>query len=202
MLTSGTVLNQRYRIKQMLGEGGMGRVFLGRDERLDRAVALKQLTAKDPAAMQLFRREADLLATLDHPHLVRVTDTFDEQGCLYLVMELVEGDTLTTVLSKTPNGLPVTSVCEWAEGLLETLVYVHQRGVVVRDIKPDNLHARSDELHSATRLRHHTAGSARRRAAWPAAWGRQATPPSSNMAASLSTAGRTSTRWGRRSTRC
>ncbi|MHB2017789.1 MAG: WD40 repeat domain-containing serine/threonine protein kinase, partial [Candidatus Xenobia bacterium] len=139
----------------------MGLIFLARDERLGRDVAIKQLTASgDAAATQLFRKEADVLATLEHPHLVRVTDNFQEQGLLYLVMEYVPGETLTGMLARTPNGMPVKLVAEWTEQLLETLVYVHGKGVIVRDIKPDNL-----MLDSAGRIKLIDFGIARQEAA-------------------------------------
>lgn len=98
-LTAGDVLQNRYRIVSPLGQGGMGAVYRTWDTRLNVPVALKEMTPQpnlDPDTLtqlrQQFQQEATILARLDHPHLVRVTDFFQEEGNAYLVMNFVEGE--------------------------------------------------------------------------------------------------------------
>jgi serine/threonine-protein kinase len=100
-LAVGHLLNNRYRVLRLLGAGGMGAVYYARDPVLERYVAIKQLLA-DPITGQMtservqaqFRREAQILASLHHPNLPRVTDYFAEDNLHYLVMDFIEGQTL------------------------------------------------------------------------------------------------------------
>jgi hypothetical protein len=136
------LIDHKYRIEQLLGRGGMGAVYRTRDVRLDRLVALKVVRAEllgDPDAQRRFRREAQIVARLQHPCIVSVFDygTFADGGA-YLVMELVRGEDLRRVLQREgrmdpPRALKILSaVC----GAIEA---AHRHGVLHRDLKPENI---------------------------------------------------------------
>jgi eukaryotic-like serine/threonine-protein kinase len=135
-------VENKYRIEQLLGRGGMGAVYRARDVRLDRLVALKVVRADllgDPDARRRFRREAQIVARLQHPAIVSVFDfgTFADGGA-YLVMELVRGEDLRRVLQREGRLDPrrairiLTTVC----GAIEA---AHREGVLHRDLKPENI---------------------------------------------------------------
>lgn len=147
MLATGTVLEERYRIDRLLGEGGMGSVYLATHLRLKRQVAVKSLNrlSHDPRtyrdALEQFEVEAQILASLDHPALASVMDFFESGGTHYLVMEFIEGRTLTRVVELAPRPISQRRVLQWAEELLDVLEYLHGSSppVIVRDLKPDNI---------------------------------------------------------------
>lgn len=151
LLSPSQVLVERYRVIGLLGQGGMAAVYCAHDRTLDRLVAIKQLRP-DPfasqkavdQARQQFMREAQILATLDHPTLPRVTDYFESDGIEYLVMDYVEGQTLSDVVSKQGGGLGETQVLAWADQLLSALQYIHMHGIIHRDIKPSNIRLTPD----------------------------------------------------------
>jgi len=150
MLTPGIVLQNRYRIVSLLGQGGMGAVYRAWDMRLNISVAVKEMVPQpgiDPPTLaqlrQQFYQEAQVLARLDHPNLVRVTDYFEEWGNAYLVMNFVEGQSLADLIAAR-GPLPEARVLEWARQLLDALAYCHAQGVVHRDIKPQNIIIRAD----------------------------------------------------------
>jgi tRNA A-37 threonylcarbamoyl transferase component Bud32 len=150
MLTPGTVLQNRYRIASLLGQGGMGAVYRAWDMRLNIPVAVKEMVPQpglDPQTLaqlrQQFYQEAQVLARLDHPNLVRVTDFFEEWGNAYLVMNFVEGQSLADRIA-AQGPLPEAQVLDWARQLLDALAYCHAQGVVHRDIKPQNIIIRAD----------------------------------------------------------
>ena len=144
--SAGQTLNNRYRVIRLLGTGGMGAVYLARDPALDRDVAIKQLQT-EPITGQLraeqirvqFQREAQVLASLHHPNLPRVTDYFTEGQLHYLVMDYIEGQTLQEVVQANPGGLDETVVLDWADQLLSALEYIHAHHLIHRDIKPSNI---------------------------------------------------------------
>jgi len=149
-LPGGYTLQNRYRIISPLGQGGMGAVYRAHDLRLNVSVALKEMTHQpglDPRVLaQLrhqFQQEATILAQLNHPNLVNVSDFFEEGGNAYLVMTLVEGGSLAARI-KQEGALPEAEVLNWAYQLLSALAYCHSRGVIHRDIKPQNIIIRSD----------------------------------------------------------
>ncbi len=149
-LQKGQVLQDRYRVIEPLGEGGMGAVYKAWDARLELFVAVKELVPQpglDARALdqlrRQFRREATVLARLDHPHLVRVTDFFEEGGNVYLVMNLVEGESLAERIARE-GPLPEAEVLIWAGQLLDALAYCHRAGVVHRDVKPQNVILQQD----------------------------------------------------------
>lgn len=144
-LDSGQMLQNRYRIVSLLGEGGMGAVYRAWDIRLNVAVALKEMRPQpglDAAALaglrDQFRREATILARLSHPNLVRVTDFFEEGSNAYLVMDFVLGESLADKMSRE-GAQSETQVTEWAKQLLDALAYCHEEGIIHRDIKPQNV---------------------------------------------------------------
>jgi serine/threonine-protein kinase len=144
-LTTGQMLQNRYRIVILLGQGGMGAVYRAWDTRLNIAVAVKELVPQSglDAAMldrlrQQFIQEAQTLARLDHPHLVTVSDYFEEGGKSYLVMKYVEGESLAERIERE-GALAEAQVNTWAEQLLAALAYAHKQGVLHRDVKPHNV---------------------------------------------------------------
>ncbi|WP_110518495.1 serine/threonine protein kinase [Herpetosiphon llansteffanensis] len=142
------ILGYRYLLKQRLGQGGMGAVYLAYDQRLDIDCAIKEMSTallktedERERARKSFHEEAKLLARLNHPNLPRVTDHFSDHGREYLVMEFVPGETLASILRNSPPPWPVADVVAFAEPLTEVLHYLHSRTppIVFRDLKPANI---------------------------------------------------------------
>jgi serine/threonine-protein kinase len=138
-------LGGRYEVGDLLGRGGMAEVHLGRDTRLGRSVAVKMLRpdfARDPSFQARFRREAHSAASLNHPSVVSVYDTGEDEFAgnpvPYIVMEYVEGSTLRDLLG-SGNKLVPERALEIVDGVLAALAYSHQQGIVHRDIKPANV---------------------------------------------------------------
>ncbi len=139
-LKPGTVLNNRYRLIRLLGEGGMGSIHLAYDISLESEVALKCNQNPAPESTNQFLREARLLASLRHPHLPRVIDYFISDQSQFLVMDYIAGDDLEKLL-KTEGAQPLEKVLKWAEQIGSALNYLHsqQPPVIHRDVKPANL---------------------------------------------------------------
>ena len=133
---------QRYEIQQSLGQGGMGEVFRAVDRRLQRPVAIKRIKAglaRDRRALERFLNEARSVAALNHYNIVQVYDFGqDPQGC-FLVMELVEGESLRQHLQQLARPLDLPRVVDLGVQLCEALQAAHARGIIHRDIKPDNI---------------------------------------------------------------
>ena len=148
--TTGQIIHSRYRIDVLLGQGGMGAVYRAWDVSLNIPVALKEMRP-DPNAgphrlaqlRQQFKREAQVVASLDHPNLVRVTDYFSWNDSELLVMNFVEGENLAQRIERE-GAQPERRVLEWALQLLEALAYCHTRSVIHRDVKPQNVIIRPD----------------------------------------------------------
>ncbi|MBZ5620357.1 MAG: protein kinase [Acidobacteriia bacterium] len=128
-----------YQIVSLLGIGGMGEVYRARDTRLDRIVAVKILSAgiDSPAARERFDREARAISSLNCPNICALYDVGNQDGCAYLVMEYVEGETLAKLLSRGP--LPIGKVLEYGAQIVDALDRAHRQGVIHRDLKPGNI---------------------------------------------------------------
>ena len=129
-----------YRVIEKLGQGGMGEVFLAHDLSLDRKVALKFLPdiyLGDRERLVRFEREARLLASLNHPNIAAVYGFEQADGKRFLVMELVEGETLAHRIAKGP--MPVADALEVCRQIAEGLEAAHEKGIIHRDLKPDNV---------------------------------------------------------------
>jgi serine/threonine protein kinase/Tol biopolymer transport system component len=138
-LSPGTRLGP-YEIVGALGAGGMGEVYRARDTRLDRSVALKVLApeiAGDPAARSRFEREARAVAALDHPHICGIYDVGEADGTHFLVMPLLDGQTLASRLEKGP--LSLDQALTVATQVADALDKAHREGIVHRDLKPANV---------------------------------------------------------------
>ncbi|HYR46689.1 MAG TPA: serine/threonine-protein kinase, partial [Thermoanaerobaculia bacterium] len=138
-LSSGTRLGP-YEIRGSLGRGGMGEVYRAVDPRLGREVAVKILsadTATDPESIRRFENEARAVASLSHPHIVPLFDVGEAEGLHYVVTELVEGETLRSLLLSGP--LPTPEAARIASEIAEGLAAAHEKGLVHRDIKPENI---------------------------------------------------------------
>lgn len=141
MLAPDTVLQNRYRIIRLLGQGGMGAVYEALDERLDTTVALKETMFTDERLRKQFEREARLLARMHHPALPRVSDHFAEGDGQFLVMQYIPGDDLSQMMARKQGPFPPDQVLTWGDQLLDALDYLHTQEpqIIHRDIKPQNL---------------------------------------------------------------
>ena len=130
----------RYAVERELGQGGMATVYLARDLRHERQVALKVLRAELAASLgpERFLREIKLAAQLQHPHILPLHDSGEAAGFLYYVMPYVEGESLRARLARYGE-LPVHDAVKLLIEVTDALAYAHERGVVHRDIKPDNV---------------------------------------------------------------
>ena len=152
LLAPGTVLRRRYKIIAPVGQGGMGAVYRAEDLRLEGRICAVKEVRPDPdatpkalaQAQEQFRREASILARLDHPNLPKVSDTFSEAQREYLVMDFVGGQDLRQLMEeKRSRGkfLDEGIVLQWADQLCDALEYLHSQAppVLHRDIKPANI---------------------------------------------------------------
>jgi serine/threonine protein kinase len=151
-MQTGHVLRERYVIREIIGRGGMGSIYLAEDNRLPgRICAIKEVRQDPDLADSLrqqtrdqFSREASVLARLDHPNLPKVSDFFSDEDRDYLVMDFVPGDDLKTLMDaqrRKGDLLPLGDIFTWADQLADALAYMHHQEppVVHRDIKPSNL---------------------------------------------------------------
>ncbi len=143
-LPVGTRLGS-YEIVSLLGVGGMGEVYRARDAKLGRDVALKVISpefAHDEQRMARFQREAKVLASFNHPHIAAIYGFEDSSNISALVIELVEGPTLSERIASTP--IPVEDALPIARQIADALEYAHERGIVHRDLKPANVKLTQD----------------------------------------------------------
>jgi outer membrane protein assembly factor BamB/tRNA A-37 threonylcarbamoyl transferase component Bud32 len=150
-LLSGTVLVNRYVIQDVIGVGGMGSVYLARDQHFPtvvKLVAVKEMINRAPDPMvrktivQNFEREANILATLSHPFIPRIYDYFSEGNRSYLTMEFINGRDLEAVINETAGFLPEERVLGWAIELCDVLQFLHAHKpdpIIFRDMKPSNV---------------------------------------------------------------
>src|SRR5690606_5130139 len=136
----------RYRVDELIGHGGMAKVYRGYDLTLGRDIAVKILDAelaRDTAFRTRFRLEAQAASRMSHPSIVRVYDATDPSAAghgedpPYIVMELISGTLLKDIIAAGP--VPVEDAVRYVDGILEALDYSHRAGVVHRDIKPGNV---------------------------------------------------------------
>ncbi len=150
ILPKGAILQDRYEILKVLGLGGMGAVYQARDLRFTgvaRICALKEMTSTTPdphvrrLAIQNFEREANILATLNHPAIPKIYDYFTEGIRSYLVLEFVDGQNLEALMGDTEQMLPQERVVHWAIQICDVLSYLHNQDppIVFRDLKPSNI---------------------------------------------------------------
>jgi serine/threonine protein kinase len=140
-MQAGLRLSGRYGLQKLLGRGGMGEVWRGIDEQLDRPVAVKVLREHftDPELAERFRREARIAARLQHPGITVVHDIGSDNGQPFIIMELLHGRDLAAILQGTPAGMPVDTIVSLAVQATEALQAAHAGHVVHRDLKPANL---------------------------------------------------------------
>jgi serine/threonine-protein kinase len=134
-------LGHQYEVESEIGRGGMSVVYRARDLRLNRTVAIKVLPpelAYDPAIRTRFTREAQTSAQLSHAHIVPIYDVGEREGIAYFVMTLVTGGNLAALLAREPRQ-PIDEVRRLLCEIADALAYAHLRGVIHRDIKPDNI---------------------------------------------------------------
>ena len=138
-LISGTKLGP-YEIQSLLGTGGMGEVYRARDTRLDRTVAVKVLAShlsSSPEFKQRMEREARAISSLNHPHICHLYDIGSQDGTDYLVMELLEGETLAERLRR--GAMPLSEIFKIGIAVADALAFAHRQGIVHRDLKPGNI---------------------------------------------------------------
>jgi len=129
-----------YRILQKLGAGGMGEVYLADDTKLSRKVAIKVLPSEsmgDQSAHKRLRREAQSAAGLDHPNICAIHEVGEEDGCTFIVMQYVEGETLATLIQRRP--IELRESLDIAVQVADALAEAHSHGIIHRDIKPSNI---------------------------------------------------------------
>ena len=137
----GEVIGGRYELEELVGSGGMSSVYRAHDRMLERKVALKILHSRlgeDDEYIERFRREARAVAQLAHPNIVTVIDRGDDEGRQFIVFEYIDGKTLKEVID-AGGPLPVDEVLRLGGGIASGLAFAHGRGIVHRDVKPQNV---------------------------------------------------------------
>src|SRR5918998_1907887 len=141
MTVIGTLINERYRLEEKIGSGGMSSVYRAFDPMLERWVAIKLMhrdISQDPDQLERFRREARAVAQLNHPHVVTVIDAGEDDGAPYIVFEYVEGETLKGRIRRLGR-LPVAEAVAYAVEIGRALECAHTHKLVHRDVKPQNV---------------------------------------------------------------
>ncbi len=137
----GATLDDRYRVTDRIGEGGMGAVYKAEQITMGRPVALKVLRpelASDPDIVKRFLREVKAISMLSHPNLITVHDFGQtDAGLLYIAMEYLGGDTLTDAIKRGP--LPIAECLRLVAEIASAMAEAHSKGVIHRDLKPDNV---------------------------------------------------------------
>lgn len=144
MLKAGAKLG-RYEVQSLIGSGGMGEVYLARDPKIGREVAVKVLPsslADDKERLARFEQEAQAAGTLNHPNILSIYDVDSENGTAYVVSELLKGETLREMMGGSP--MPLRKAIDYGLQAAHGLAAAHEKGIIHRDIKPENLFVTSD----------------------------------------------------------
>lgn len=145
-LPSSILVGDRYQIERLLGQGGMGRTYLAIDKQNNHhSCVLKEFcpSFSEKAALrkakELFLREAKILQTLSHPQIPNVLDQFEDQGRLFLIQDYIAGQDYWKYLQNRSSGLTEAEIRQFLQDILPVITYIHQQGVIHRDIAPDNI---------------------------------------------------------------
>lgn len=147
-LSMPDTISNRYRVKEQIGAGGMGTVFRGLDLKTNTSIAVKALKAEvatDPSMIERFNREAEALRQLNHPNIVKVVDSLNENDQYYIIMEYVSGGTLGDII-KTHAKMPVEDILQIAIELADALTRAHYLKIIHRDLKPANILITEDQI--------------------------------------------------------
>jgi serine/threonine-protein kinase len=154
-IPTGTLLQKRYRVTKILGQGGFGRTYLAQDTAcFDELCVLKEFTPNDRSkeilkkSKELFQREAQVLYQINHPQIPKFRANFEELKRLFLVQEYAEGKTYANILSdrlKEGHAFTESEVIEFMQQMLPILAHIHSKGIIHRDISPDNIIQRKSD---------------------------------------------------------
>lgn len=150
MANVGQIIDDKYEILTLIGQGGMSKIYLARDRRLNKQWAVKEIQKKardknNEVVVQSAIAEANMIKQLDQPSIVRIVDIIDNPDVIYIIEDYIEGETLNTILEE--NGAqPQELVIEWAMQICEALEYLHTRkpAIIYRDMKPSNVMLKPD----------------------------------------------------------
>ena len=150
MANIGQIIDDKYEILTLIGKGGMSKVYLARDRRLNKQWAVKEIQKKardknNEVVVQSAIAEANMIKQLDHPSIVRIVDIIDEPDVIYIIEDYIEGETLNTIL-EDHGAQPQELVIEWAMQICEAFEYLHTRKppIIYRDMKPSNVMVKPD----------------------------------------------------------
>ena len=150
MATIGSVIEGKYEILKLIGQGGMSKVYLAMDKRLNKQWAVKEIEKRardrnNEIIIQSAIAEANMIKKLDHPSLPRIVDIIENPEVIYVIMDYIEGEPLSNVLDEY-GAQPQDIVIDWAKQLCEVLDYLHTRkpSIIYRDMKPANIMLKPD----------------------------------------------------------
>lgn len=150
MVAIGSVIDEKYEILKLIGQGGMSKVYLAMDKRLNKQWAVKEIQKRarnkhNEVVIQSAIAEANMIKNLDHPSLPRIVDIIDSGNVIYVIMDYIEGEPLSQIIEEY-GAQPQEIVIEWAKQLCEVLDYLHTCNppIIYRDMKPANVMLKSD----------------------------------------------------------